>query len=217
MVAPAHSETLNLPVEFIPQPEQDIELLGYIGFIPGAKEILMMRQVHALEHATIWILSKLQRTRHPLSEELDNADLSGLSTDQGFYVYGDVQSVALHQAVRVALRRLTRGEWHLALHPRCGTNNSVNLLVSFGLSLGLNWLMPPDSGNYFGGASLDSEIASRLSPNIGKLVQQYITTAIPFNLAIESIQVLSKQEGTAQHFVKVQWIEPFSISSILLD
>ncbi|MHC5832407.1 MAG: DUF6391 domain-containing protein, partial [Nostoc sp.] len=39
-----------------PQPTQDADLLRQLSFIPGLKEILMLRQVHALEHATVWVL-----------------------------------------------------------------------------------------------------------------------------------------------------------------
>jgi len=41
---------------FNPSPQQDSDLLAQIGFIPGFKEFLTLRQVHALEHATVWVL-----------------------------------------------------------------------------------------------------------------------------------------------------------------
>jgi len=62
------------------------------------------------------------------SSQVDN-ELGGLSTDQGFYLYGQVNTAALERAVRVA-QRLTTGEWHLAVHPRCGTNLSVGMLAA---------------------------------------------------------------------------------------
>jgi hypothetical protein len=37
-----------------PQATQDADLLKQLNFVPGLKEILMLRQVHALEHATVW-------------------------------------------------------------------------------------------------------------------------------------------------------------------
>jgi|GEM_PF-3387081 hypothetical protein len=41
-----------------PRPTQDSELIQQLSFIPGLKETLMLRQIHALEHATVWVLSE---------------------------------------------------------------------------------------------------------------------------------------------------------------
>ncbi|HEY9669484.1 MAG TPA: hypothetical protein V6C91_21905, partial [Coleofasciculaceae cyanobacterium] len=41
-----------------PHPRQDTDLLRQLHFIPGLKEILLVRQVHALEHATVWVLGE---------------------------------------------------------------------------------------------------------------------------------------------------------------
>ncbi|MFN9259527.1 MAG: hypothetical protein ACK6BR_09850, partial [Microcystis sp.] len=48
---------------FNPSPQQDSDLLAQIGFIPGFKEFLTLRQVHALEHATVWVLSEMAARR----------------------------------------------------------------------------------------------------------------------------------------------------------
>lgn len=77
------------------------------------------RQNHALEHATIHILSR----QHP------GRQLMGRSTSAGFYVYGDVPTMAVASAVSEALARLQAGESHLAVHPRCGTNLAVGALL----------------------------------------------------------------------------------------
>lgn len=37
---------------------QDADLIRQLPFIPGLKEILLLRQVHGLEHATVWVLSE---------------------------------------------------------------------------------------------------------------------------------------------------------------
>ncbi|MFM7439275.1 MAG: hypothetical protein ACKO2V_11835, partial [Snowella sp.] len=47
---------------FAPQPAQDSQLLQQLGFIPGLQEILLLRQIHALEHATVWVLSETAGT-----------------------------------------------------------------------------------------------------------------------------------------------------------
>jgi hypothetical protein len=71
-----------------------------------------VRQNHALEHATMHILT----WRHPY------ARLMGRSSPSGFYIYGPVTTEAVADAAGEALARLLQGEAHLAVHPRCGTN-----------------------------------------------------------------------------------------------
>lgn len=77
------------------------------------------RQNHAVEHATVHILSQ----RYP------GLEVMGRSTPAGFYIYGAVPTEALVSAVAEALARLRAGESHLAVHPRCGTNLAVSSLV----------------------------------------------------------------------------------------
>lgn len=71
-----------------------------------------VRRNHALEHATIHILSRRYRDLHVM----------GRSTPNGFILYGDLPTDAVHEAVQEALERLRAGEYHLAVHPTCGTN-----------------------------------------------------------------------------------------------
>jgi len=81
------------PFDFVPYPTQDSDLLKQLEFIPGLKEILMLRQVHALEHATVWVLSESDPrnfTGGSTASARDNQGLGGMSTDQGFYLYGQV-------------------------------------------------------------------------------------------------------------------------------
>ncbi|MEL6460693.1 MAG: DUF6391 domain-containing protein, partial [Cyanobacteria bacterium J06621_15] len=113
-----------------PSPTQDTDLLERLSFVPGLKEILMVRQVHALEHATVWTLSEssnraTQKFKDRESVGIDNQLYSGLSTEEGFYLYGEANISDLRRAVNLAQQRLTHGEWNLAVHPRCGTNESV--------------------------------------------------------------------------------------------
>jgi len=74
--------------------------------------IARIRRNHALEHATIHILTQRNPGRH----------LVGRTTAHGFYLYGEVETEEVATAVSEALARLRRGEHHLAVHPRCGTN-----------------------------------------------------------------------------------------------
>ncbi|NES80589.1 MAG: hypothetical protein F6K10_03685 [Moorea sp. SIO2B7] len=192
-----------------PQPTQDTDLLQQLGLIPGFKELLMLRQVHALEHATVWVLSENANADSQQTSEnsppLDNENLGGLSTDQGFYLYGQVNKINLQQAVRVALQRLKTGEWNLAVHPRCGTNLSVAMVLTAGMVLGTSLLLPRDPFGQLIGVGLAATTAFQIAPDLGNLAQKYITTSIPFNLAVADISATTDIWGRAAHFVGVHW------------
>lgn len=189
-----------------PQADQDADLLKQVGFIPGLKEVLTLRQVHALEHATVWLLSGRQpslETTKPLDDNL----LGGLSTEQGFYLYGQVKTADVSRAVSQALRRITQGEWSLAVHPRCGTNASVGMVLTAGLALGISSLLPRGPIEQLLGLGFAVSTAAQLTPELGRFVQQYITTAIPFNLVVRDVAIVEDQWGRPAHFVQVQWSE----------
>ncbi|NJL60919.1 MAG: hypothetical protein HC903_02625 [Methylacidiphilales bacterium] len=192
-----------------PQPTQDTELLQQLSFVPGLKEILALRQVHALEHATVWVLSETRNPRLPRGVssnfQVDNELLGGLSTDQGFYLYGEVNISDLRRAVTVALQRLTNGEWDLAVHPRCGTNMSVAMLLTAGLAVGMHLVLPRGPIEQLFGLGFAATTAAELAPNVGALAQRYLTTSIPFNLGIENITMTRDVWGREAHFVKVNW------------
>ncbi|MEH2394991.1 MAG: DUF6391 domain-containing protein [Nostoc sp.] len=192
-----------------PQPTQDADLLRQLSFIPGLKEILIIRQVHALEHATVWVLSESKSAypgkREPSDVQLDNELLGGLSTEQGFYLYGEVNISDLRRAVTIARHRLTSGEWDLAVHPRCGTNLSVAMFLTAGLAVGVHLLLPFRPIEQIIGLGLAATTAAELAPDLGSIAQRYLTTAIPFNLAIENITRTRDVLGREAHFVKVGW------------
>ncbi|MEH2385381.1 MAG: DUF6391 domain-containing protein [Nostoc sp.] len=194
-----------------PQPTQDADLLRQLSFIPGLKEILMLRQVHALEHATVWVLSESKSAYpgkgEPTNVQLDNELLGGLSTEQGFYLYGEVNISNLRRAIALARHRLTSGEWDLAVHPRCGTNLSVAMLLTAGLAVGVHLLLPFRPIEQLIGLGLAATTAAQLAPDLGYMTQRYLTTAIPFNLAIKNITRTRDPWGREAHFVKVDWQE----------
>ncbi|HEY9874179.1 MAG TPA: DUF6391 domain-containing protein [Candidatus Obscuribacterales bacterium] len=194
-----------------PTPSQDADLLKNLNFVPGLKEILMLRQVHALEHATVWVLSNATNFTgsggSTTAHILDNDRLGGFSTDEGFYLYGQVNSAQLHRAVNIALQRLTTGEWDLAVHPRCGTNLSVGMLLTAGLALGVHLILPRGPIEQILGLGLAATAATHLAPDLGSLAQRYLTTSIPFNLAIAEISATPDKWGRSAHFVRVCWRE----------
>jgi hypothetical protein len=74
--------------------------------------LLRIRRNHALEHATI----------HLLSARPVRTLLVGRSDSRGFYLMGEVPTDDVESAVLQALARLRAGEARLAVHPNCGTN-----------------------------------------------------------------------------------------------
>ncbi len=77
--------------------------------------VLSIRKNHALEHATIRVLSN----RFP------HISMAGYSDQKGFWIIGDVNGEDLRTAVDEAVKRLNEGESQLAFHPNCGTNFAV--------------------------------------------------------------------------------------------
>ena len=91
--------------------------------------LLETRRNHALEHATLKILSPKFPAR----------PLGGHSNPTGFMIFGDVHTDDLCAAVDEAFDRLRTGENDLAIHPGCGTNYATSGLLAgslawFGLS-----------------------------------------------------------------------------------
>lgn len=80
--------------------------------------IYRTRQHHAIEHATLQVMSK----RAP------GQSLSGYSDPFGFTIFGNTDEETVRRGVGDALMRLQAGETALAIHPNCGTN-----LVTTGL------------------------------------------------------------------------------------
>ena len=197
------SDNYQFPFDFSPNNQQDTDLLKQLEFIPGLKEILTIRQVHALELATVWVLSELANSE---SAKLSNESIGGMSTPQGFYLYGAVNPAQLNQAVETALQRITSGEWTLAVHPRCGTNLSVAMTLTAGLALGINMLLPRRPIEQLLGFGMAVTAATQIAPELGSLAQKYLTTSVPFNLRVVNISVTEDLWGRPAHFIQISWI-----------
>jgi len=139
------------------------------------------RRNHALEHATI----------HMLSRRVQHVPMAGRSTPSGFYLYGNIPTDHVVSAVNEALARLKAGESQLAIHPNCGTN----LVTAAGLS-GLAAFTLLNTGrrernNLERLPSLFLVIAAALvaAQPIGQAAQQHITTLADLgNLRVTSIR-----------------------------
>lgn len=167
----------------------------------------MLRQTHALEHATVWVLDEMHPAPHSkvTGRYTDNGAIGGLSTDRGFYLYGAIPRTLLRQAAQTALQRLQSGEWELALHPRCGTNLSVAMMLMAGLTVGSSWLASRGFLEQLVVLGLASATTAQLAPDLGLWAQRYLTTAIPFNLTIEKVFPTRDLWGRSAYFVQVAW------------
>jgi hypothetical protein len=79
-----------------------------------------IRQNHALEHATVTILSGM----------IPNLRVSARSSARGFIIFGNVDVEKVKVAAQEALERLRAGEVELAIHPNCGTNVAVGFSLA---------------------------------------------------------------------------------------
>ena len=128
--------------------------------------IARIRRNHALEHATIHVLTEHNPRRH----------LMGRTTDHGFYLFGEVEAEEVVVAVSEALARLQRGEHSLAVHPRCGTN-----LATAGVLAGLSSFVAMSGRSKSRLAKLPqiilaATIAVMAAQPLGLALQKHVTT-----------------------------------------
>src|SRR6266702_3043916 len=79
-----------------------------------------VKQNHALEHATIVLLSR----KYP------DVRFAGISFAAGFFVFGDVPTEEILPAAQEALTLLRTTSPELAIHERCGTNLAVTVMLA---------------------------------------------------------------------------------------
>jgi len=124
-----------------------------------------VRQNHALEHATIHVLSGLRQ----------GACVAGRSDRNGFVIYGDLDMSALALAADRALRRLQHGEAQLAVHPRCGTNLASGIVAAALLGRVAALLFRPRVPRWIA-VVLAASTGLALSRRLGQHVQEHVTT-----------------------------------------
>ena len=147
-----------------------------------------IRRNHALEHATIHLLSKVYPQR----------PFIGRSDKGGFYIYGEVESTQLGGVIQEALDRLRNGEHQLAIHPNCGTNLVTSGLLAGGASFLA--LMGTEREGWrrrlerLPNAILLTMGALILAQPLGRAAQKYLTVqADPGDLEILGIQRIAEE------------------------
>ena len=167
--------------------------------MPNSVSLILhsIRRNHALEHATIQILSARKKYSF----------LAGYSDWRGFWVLGDVDTLDLQNAAREALSRLKGGESHLAVHPHCGTNFAVSgLLAGSAAMLAL-------AGANSSRKKLERfpllislvTLALIASEPLGPKAQQHLTTCPqPGSLEIAGVQVVPGQFTRAHRVLTVR-------------
>lgn len=123
-----------------------------------------IRQNHALEHATITILSSM----------VPNLSISARSSSHGFIIFGDVDLGLLRRALNEALARLQAGEAELAIHPNCGTNLVVGAsLLAAGTLLGM---VSTRARTRIASTAVSSLVGVAAARPLGEYVQRHFTT-----------------------------------------
>jgi hypothetical protein len=125
-----------------------------------------VRQHHALEHATIHVLSG----RHPY------VPLMGRSTHAGFHIYGPFALEEVADAAGEALTRLQQGEAYLAVHPRCGTNMAVTSVMAGTAAFGATLGRPRSKLERLPWALMAATVAALVSRPIADRLQERVTT-----------------------------------------
>jgi uncharacterized membrane protein YjjP (DUF1212 family) len=152
------------------------------------------RRNHGLEHATI----------HVLSERIPSLRIVGRAQPNGFYLYGNVKTEEIAQAVSEAIRRMRAGERQLAVHPGCGTN----LVASGFFSGGLAFLMSVLSGRRarwyerLPNAVMGGMAGVAIARPIGPWLQANVTTSADMH-AMRVRHIVRSQSGPMiTHFVE---------------
>ena len=157
-----------------------------------AQQVLLggaVKQNHALEHATIVLLSQ----KYP------EVRLAGISFASGFFVFGDIPTEAINPTANEALNLLRTTHPELAIHERCGTNLAVAGLLTGLSAMTVARMRRPF--NSFNNVILASTAALILARPLGMMTQRYITTQTP-NASMVIVKVSRLQLfGTPAHFV----------------
>ena len=118
---------------------------------------------------------------------------------------GDVSTEDLRNAVQEAMQRLKSGEYHLAVHPNCGTNiATAGILAALAGFLamfrtGRRWR---DKLERLPLAASLATLAMLVARPLGYLLQRHITTSADLN-NLEVVNIESRKRGwmRAHHII----------------
>jgi hypothetical protein len=149
--------------------------------------IARVRRNHALEHATINLLS----------QQFPQTSIVGRSDIGGFYLIGGLPTEAVEEISHQALERLRAGEHHLAVHKNCGTNIVTSGLLAglasfFALAGSKTWR---DRLDRLPLALTGSLLAILVSQPLGTKAQQHLTTDSNIG-ELEIVQIKRRQHGS---------------------
>ena len=146
---------------------------------------LATRRNHALEHATI----------HVLSRKYADKNLAGHSNPTGFFLFGDLDLEDIRSAIEEAMSRLRAGESHLAIHPGCGTNLATSMVLPATLAWApfqgtrsnrSRFLLIPVAVTF-------AVLGYALSKPLGPWLQRHVTTEADLgNLQVTEILIVRK-------------------------
>lgn len=147
--------------------------------------VTRVRRNHALEHASI----------HVLSSQYRNKSIIGRSDRRGFFLYTELSLEAVEGGIYQAERRLRSGERHLAIHPNCGTNLLAGGIMSAGAAfLSLQGSKDEELHERFQRlplAILGAMAGIMLAQPIGSRIQQHITTESNLgSLTVSSVRMI---------------------------
>ncbi len=128
--------------------------------------VRIIRQNHALEHATIHVLTH----RNP------HIQLVGRSSATSFYLYGQVDTSEVADAAAEALARLQQGEAALAIHPRCGTNLVVTGVMAGTAAFSTGLLPSRSKMERLPMAIMAATVAALFAQPLALRVQEFVTT-----------------------------------------
>lgn len=151
-----------------------------------------IRRNHALEHATIHMLS----VRYP------RTPIAGRADRNGFVILGRLPTQAIQECTEEAMTRLRAGEVNLAIHPNCGTNfltaAALAGLASYATLLGGRDSRWRDRLERLPLAILATVLALLVAQPLGAAAQRHITTSGE----IGQLQVLAvRRSGPRLHRV----------------
>ncbi|OGO19739.1 MAG: hypothetical protein A2Z14_00815 [Chloroflexi bacterium RBG_16_48_8] len=153
--------------------------------------ITRIRRNHALEHATI----------HMLSAHNPKSTIVGRSDSHGFFLYTNLPKLAIEEGAQLALDRLRAGEHRLAIHPNCGTNlltaGVLSGLAAYFSIQGSGDQNQQDKLKHLPLAIMSAILGLIIAQPLGTRVQQYLTTkAEPGTLEIVSVNRIRSGKGS---------------------